>query len=241
MIMNKLAALIAEKTPIYPVTIPSTGKKTTFRPFFVKEEKILLMAQESHNDTEILLAIKDIIESCVEGVKNAQNLPLFDIEYLFVQLRAKSVGEVVEPILVCPDTGENIPLKVNLTEVTIINDKNHNNKIKIADDIMVKMKYPSISILEKRGSVIDYSNPSSFYDLIVDCIETIQTKDESIIAEELMREEIEEFVDSMTKEQFNLLLDFFITCPRLEHEVKYTPSDGKERTFVLSGLGDFFE
>ena len=241
MIMNKLASLIAEKTPIYPVTIPSTGKKTTFRPFFVKEEKILLMAQESHNDTEILLAIKDIIESCVDGIKDAENLPLFDIEYLFVQLRAKSVGEVVEPILVCPDTEENIPLKVNLTEVTIINDKNHNDKIKIADGIIVKMKYPSISILEKRGAVIDYSNPSSFYDLIVDCIETIQTKDESILSEELMREELEEFVDSMTKEQFNLLLDFFITSPRLEHEVEYTASDGEKRTFVLSGLGDFFE
>ena len=208
MIMSKLASLIAEKTPTYPVTIPSTGEKTTFRPFFVKEEKILLMAQESHNDTEILLAIKDIIESCVEGITEAQNYPLFDIEYLFVQLRAKSVGEVVEPILVCPDTEENIP---------------------------------SIKILEKRGAVIDYSNPASFYDLIVDCIELIQTKDETISSEEVPRSELEEFVDSMTKEQFNLLLDFFVTCPRLEHEVEYTASDGIKRTFVLSGLGDFFE
>ena len=239
--MSKLASLIAEKTPTYPVTIPSTGEKTTFRPFFVKEEKILLMAQESHNDTEILLAIKDIIESCVEGITEAQNYPLFDIEYLFVQLRAKSVGEVVEPILVCPDTEENIPLKVNLTEVTIINDKNHNDKIKITDNIIVKMKYPSIKILEKRGAVIDYSNPASFYDLIVDCIELIQTKDETISSEEVPRSELEEFVDSMTKEQFNLLLDFFITSPRLEHEVEYTASDGEKRTFVLSGLGDFFE
>ena len=186
--MSKLASLIAEKTPTYPVTIPSTGEKTTFRPFFVKEEKILLMAQESHNDTEILLAIKDIIESCVEGITEAQNYPLFDIEYLFVQLRAKSVGEVVEPILVCPDTEENIP----------------------------------------------------FYDLIVDCIELIQTKDETISSEEVPRSELEEFVDSMTKEQFNLLLDFFVTCPRLEHEVEYTASDGIKRTFVLSGLGDLF-
>jgi len=239
--MNKLASLISEKTPIYPIIIPSLGKKTTFRPFFVKEEKILLMAQESHSDTEILLAIKDIIESCVKDISHAENLPLFDIEYLFVQLRAKSVGEIVEPILVCPETGENIPLKVNLTEVTVINDKNHNNKIKIAEDIIVEMKYPSIKTLENRGSVIDYSNPSSFYDLIIDCIEFIQTKQEKIAANELSREEIEEFVDSMTKDQFNLLLDFFITSPRLEHEVEYTTTDGVKRKFVLSGLGDFFE
>ena len=239
--MNNLVSLIAEKTPTYPVTIPSTGKNTTFRPFLVKEEKILLMAQESNNDFEILQAIKDIVESCVEGIEKAENYPLFDVEYLFIQLRAKSVGEIVEPILVCPETEENIPLKINLTEVNITENKDHKNTIQIADNIIVKMRYPSIKILQQRGENIDYTNPSSFYDLIADCVDSIQTKEENISATDISKEELEEFIDCMTKEQFNLLLNFFITSPRLEYEGKYVTSDGKERTYVLSGLGDFFE
>jgi|3_EtaG_2_1085321.scaffolds.fasta_scaffold115864_1 hypothetical protein len=239
--MNNLVSLIAEKTPTYPVTIPSTGKNTIFRPFLVKEEKILLMAQESNNDFEILQAIKDIVESCVEGIEKAENYPLFDVEYLFIQLRAKSVGEVVEPVLVCPETEENIPLKINLTEVDITENKDHKNTIQIADNIIVKMRYPSIKILQQRGENIDYTNPSSFYDLIADCVDSIQTKEENISVTDISKEELEEFIDCMTKEQFNLLLNFFITSPRLEYEGKYVTSDGKERTYVLSGLGDFFE
>ena len=239
--MNNLVSLIAEKTPTYPVTIPSTGKNTTFRPFLVKEEKILLMAQESNNDFEILQAIKDIVESCVEGIEKAENYPLFDVEYLFIQLRAKSVGEIVEPVLVCPETEENIPLKINLTEVNITENKDHKNTIQIADNIIVKMRYPSIKILQQRGENIDYTNPSSFYDLIADCVDSIQTKEENISVTDISKEELEEFIDCMTKEQFNLLLNFFITSPRLEYEGKYVTSDGKERTYVLSGLGDFFE
>ena len=237
--MSTLSDLLIA-TQKYQVTIPSTQKKTAFRPFLVKEEKILLLAQEGNDPDNMVMALQSLVESCVDGIEDASSLPLFDIEYLFLKIRAKSVGEVVNPIIVCPETGEEIEISINLSEIDVKHTKEHKKKVKISDDLIIEMKYPSLGLLKERGTGIDYTSPSSFYDLIADCIGKIQTKEETIDAKQHTRDEIVSFVDNMTKEQFEKLLDFFITSPRVEHSVKYTASDGKEREVVLSGLSDFF-
>ena len=186
----------------------------------------------------MLTAIKQVIESCFKDITDAGNLPIFDIEYLFINLRAKSVGEVVSPIIVCPYTGEEVSLEVNLTSIEVIQDKTHAKKIQINEDLIINMKYPSINILS--GREIDYNDPLSFYDLIVDCVDTIITKDETIQVNELPKKEIQSFIDNMTKAQFDKLLEFFLTSPKLEHIVKYKTSDDVDREVVLSGLSDFF-
>ena len=150
------------------------------------------------------------------------------------------MGEVVTPIIVCPETEEEIEISINLSEIEVKKTDGHKNKIKINDELIIEMKYPTLSLLKERGTGIDYTSPSSFYDLIADCIEKIQTKKETLSINEYSRDEIVSFVDNMTKEQFEKLLDFFITSPRVEHIAKYTASDGKEREVVLSGLSDFF-
>ena len=238
--MTKLSSLLTEKTPKYELKIPSTGKIVTYRPFLVKEEKILLIAQESQSNEEILLAIRDIIESCVDGLSDVDNMPIFDIEYIFLRIRSKSVGEIVTPTIVCPETEESVDLEIDLLSVEPTKDENHKNKIKISNDILVKMRYPSLGLLRKRNSMLDINDSASFYDLIVDCIDEIHTEKEVIKSNEISKNEIESFVDAMNKSQFNDLLDFFLTSPRLEYTTKYTTKDGVERSITLSGLGDFF-
>lgn len=238
--MTRLSSLLLEKTPKYELKIPSSNRKVQYRPFLVKEEKILLIAQESKNNEEILLAIRNIIESCVEDVGNVDDMPIFDIEYIFLRIRSKSAGELVTPTIICPETKEQISLEINLLEVEPTKDKEHTDSIKISDNVIIKMKYPTLGLLRERNSIIDVSDSSSFYDLIVDCISEIHTKDEMILASETPKDEMESFVDSMNKTQFNMLLNFFLTSPRLEYVTKYTPSDGVERSITLSGLGDFF-
>ena len=239
--MNTLSNMLLEKTPKYEITIPSTKKKTTFRPFLVKEEKILLIAQETGSYKEILQAIEDVIESCVDGIENASSLPVFDVEYLFLRLRAKSVSEVATPTIQCPVTNENIELQINLTDIEPSSDKNHKKNIKIDDDIMVIMKYPTLKMMKNNENDTSYDNPESFYGLIVDCIDTIKTKEESIDVSSLPKSEVEDFIGNMNKFQFEKILDFFITSPQLKHAVKYTASDGVEREVVLQGLSDFLE
>lgn len=238
--MNKLSSLLQANIPKYEVTIPSTNKKTTFRPFLVKEEKVLLLAQESEDNSNMLVAIKNIIESCVDKIDSAGSLPLFDIEYLFLQIRAKSVGESIEPTIICPFTGENISITVLIPEIEITKSKKHTKKIKISNDIVLTMNYPSLDILSNRDKMLDYENPSSFYDVVIDCISSIQTKEEIIDVNTLEKEEISDFVDNMSKDQFEKIIDFFFTSPRVEHKVSYTTSDDVEREVVLSGLSDFF-
>jgi hypothetical protein len=228
-------------TPKYELTIPSTKEIIKFRPFLVKEEKILLLAQQSNNNATILTAIKTIIEDCTDGIQNAGELPLFDVEYIFLQLRAKSIGELIEPSIICPETDEKIDVQININDMQVLHNETHTKNIKIDNNIIIGMKYPSLNILQEKNHPIDSLDPISFYDLLVSCIENIQTPDENIsVADNISDEEISQFVDNLTKSQFETLLDFFITSPRLEYTVQYTTSDGQEREVVLSGLSDFF-
>lgn len=237
--MSSLSTLLKSSVPKYTIKQPSTKKPIDFRPFLVKEEKVLLQAQETGGgETSMLLAIKGVIESCFENISNAGTLPIFDIEYMFINLRAKSVGEVVNPTIICPYTEEEIPIVINLGDIKVNTHPKHTNKIDLTKNVLLEMTYPSINILAERD--IDYDDPLSFYDLIVDCIETIETEEETINAQELSRNDVQDFVDNMTKDQFDKVLEFFLTAPKLEHTVEYKTSDGETREVVLSGLADFF-
>jgi hypothetical protein len=239
--MNTLSTLLLEKTPKYEITVPSSNKKTSFRPFLVKEEKILLIAQETGSYKEMLQAIEQVIESCVDGIEDASSLPIFDIEYLFLRLRAKSVSEIATPTIQCPETNENIELQVNLVDIEPTLDERHKKNIKIDDDIVIDMKYPTLKMMRDNEDDASYDDPESFYGIIVDCIDTIKTKDDTINVSSLPRNEIEDFIGNMNKTQFEKILDFFITSPQLKHTAKYTTSDGVEREVVLRGISDFLE
>lgn len=238
--MNTLSQLLTGKIPKYEITIPSSGKKTTFRPFLIKEEKILLIAQELQSKREILNAIVTIIEECVDNITNVSDLPIYDIEYLFIKLRAKSISETLDISVMCPETKEKVNLNINIDDLEIVKPKNHTNKIKIDDTTLVKMNHPSINILKKYGDKLDITDQTTFYDIIVDCIESIQTNNEIIDCKNIDRKELQDFIDNLNKKQFNKIVDFFLTSPRLEKRMIYKTSDGKEREVVLSGLGDFF-
>ena len=238
--MNRLSDLLVSDIPKYEIIIPSSGVKKTFRPFLVKEEKVLLLAQQSEEDSGMIRAIKNIIESCVDDIEDVGSLPLFDVEYIFLQIRGKSVGEAIEPVIVCPFTDENIPVKVLIPDIKITTTEGHVKEIEISKEIILKMRYPTLDDLDKRDGVIDYEDPSAFYDLISDCIVSIQTKSELINSSNIPKQEILDFIDNMTKKQFEKILDFFLTSPKIEHKVLYTASDDIEREVVLSGLSDFF-
>lgn len=233
-----LVDLLKKSTPKYQTKVPSTGKTVWFRPFVVKEEKVLLMAQETATESEIYQAIVSTINNCYDGIPDASTIPLFDLEFLFIKLRAKSVLETVSPILECPETKENVRLRINLEDIKVKTFDTHTSELKISDDIRIKMKYPSISLFIENE--IDNMQLIDFYDLAVSCIDYIDTKDERIEASSTSRQELKEFVDGMTKVQFDQIIKFFATMPRIEHEVKYQTSDGIERTVILKGIKDFF-
>jgi hypothetical protein len=233
-----LVDLLKKTTPKYQTTIPSSGKKIWFRPFIVREEKMLLMAQETGKENEIFKAIVSIINECFDDIGDASKLPIFDLEYLFIKLRAKSVMEVVNPILECPETKQNLKLNINLEDIEVKKFENHSTRIKISDDLVLQMKYPSISLFIEHE--VENMQLMDFYDLAVSCIDYIETQDSRISADESSKQELREFVDNMTKVQFDELIKFFATMPKIEHEVKYKTNDGVERSVTIRGIKDFF-
>ena len=238
--MQCLSDLLLSEIPKYELTIPSSKKKVSFRPFLVKEEKVLLIAQQTGTYEDNIRAIKNVIESCVNDIDDIDSMPLFDVEYIFLQLRIKSIGSIVEPTIVCPETGESISIELDLTKIKATTNEKQTNKIKINDNVMITMKYPTIRTIENEEE-IDYNDPEKFYDLVVNCIERIDTNEETIDVEMLPKKELEDFLDNMNKKQFENILEFFLTSPKLYHEVKYTTSDGVERELVLQGISDFLE
>jgi hypothetical protein len=234
-----LVDMLKTTLPKYSETIPSTGKKIYYRPFLVKEEKTLLMAQEVGDEESVLLAIKEIIESCFPDIKDASKIPLFDLEYLFLKLRAKSVMEIANPILICPDTKEKVKLVINLNNIKVKTDKTHTTELQISNDIIIGMKYPSLSTLLEKN--LNSASLMDFYEMAINCIKFVQTKEEKIETDSLSKEEVKAFVDSMTKPQFDKIIEFFATMPRIEEEIEYKTSDGVTRKVLLKGIKDFFE
>jgi len=234
--MRDLLNSMKTSLPKYNLVQPSTGKLLVYRPFTVKEEKNLLMANQTGSYEDFLVTLADLIDNCFELDVDAKKLPLFDIEYFFLKLRSKSVGEIVEPTIVCPATREKIKLMLNIDSIEPITFPEHSNKIKIASDILVTMKYPSLENIIKRSS-----RKTDYFDLLMECIDTIQTKHELIDAKTASMVEIEEFINLLTTDQYKKLIEFFKTTPKLEKEIKYKTKDDVERIIILRGIRDFFQ
>ena len=231
-------------TPSYHLTLTSTGKEIKYRPFLVREEKLLVLALESEDTKQITEAIKTVIKSCIEtrGIK-VETLPTFDIEYLFLNIRGKSVGEEIEVNIICPDDGETtVPVKINVDEIEVKKFDGHDKKIKIDDSIMLEMKYPSLDQFIKNNFDFSAANDmDQAFDLISSCIDKIYTEDEVWSTTDVTKKEITEFLDQMNSLQFKKIENFFETMPKLSHKIKVTnPKTKVENEVVLEGLSSFF-
>ena len=231
-------------TPTYELELPSTGKKIKYRPFLVKEEKLLVLALETENTKDISTAIKAVLKSCIQtrGVK-VENLPTFDIEYLFLNIRGKSVGEDVDVNLIAPDDNvTEVPVTINIDDIKIQKSEDHNNKIKLDDALMMEMKYPSLDQFIKSN--FDFGDDVSMdqsFDLIASCIDKIYNEEEVWSTADCTKKEVREFLEQMNSMQFKEIEKFFETMPKLSHSVTFTnPKTKVESTVVLEGLSSFF-
>jgi len=234
-----IVEMLKEATPKYELTLPSTGEKKIFRPFLVKEEKILLMAKESSDELTVMRAVRDLIESCVD-IENTEHLPMFDIEYMYLQLRSKSIGEMLTPTYILPDSDEEFELEINIDDIKVEFDKKHKKEVKITNDIVCTMSYPTIAMLEEIQNS-DGGESIPLFNLIVHCIDEIATKEETLNKNTLSITELSEFVRNFTKDQYEKMVNFFATSPKLEYKDTIKTKDGKEREIVLKGLLDFFK
>ena len=231
-------------TPSYELELPSSGKKIKYRPFLVKEEKLLVLALESEDTKEISTAIKAVLKSCIQtrGVK-VEQLPTFDIEYLFLNIRGKSVGEDIELNLICPDDEETtVPVTISIDDIKIQKQKGHNKQVKLDDNLMMELKYPSLDQFIKNN--FDFGeNPGidQSFELIATCIDKIYNEEEVWATSDCTKKEIVDFLEQMNSKQFKEIEKFFTTMPKLSHEVDITnPNTKVKSTIVLEGLSSFF-
>ena len=232
-------------TPTYELELPSTGKKIKYRPFLVKEEKILLMALESEDMKQISNGIVQILNDCIltRGVK-VESLATFDIEYLFLNVRAKSVGETVEVNVTCPDDGETtVEMEIEIDSIKIQKNKDHKNIIKLDDKYSMKLRYPSFDQFIDNNFEVneDVSDVNKSLDMITSCIEMVYDEEESWSASDCSKKELVEFVDQLNSKQFKQIETFFTTMPKLSHTIVVeNPNTGVESEVVLEGLASFF-
>ena len=230
-------------TPTYELEVPSTDEKIKYRPFLVKEEKILLIAMESGEQESIVTAIKDIVTECTYGKVDLGSLPMFDVEYIFLQIRSKSVGEVSTLKLLCPDDKETyVNVDVDLSEVMVHVDKGHNPKIELTKEMGMIMTYPTIDSLTDLGAMD--INTSNMLDVIASCVLQIYDKkgEEVFDAKDQTKQELIEFVEQLNTKQFEEVQKFFDTMPKLKHIIEVeNPKTKVKSEIVLQGLNDFFE
>ena len=231
-------------TPTYELELPSTGQSINYRPFLVKEEKLLVLALETEDTKQITTAIKNVLKNCVltKGVKVDQ-LPTFDIEFLFLNIRGKAVGEEIEVNIICPDDEETqVPVTIDLDDIKIQKNDEHTNQIKLDKDLMMELKYPSLEQFIKNN--FDFNDANAMdqsFDLIATCIDKIYTADEVWAAADCTKKEIKEFLEQMNSSQFKEIETFFETMPKLSHTVKVTnPKTKVKSDVVLEGLASFF-
>ena len=234
-------------TPTYELELPSTGQIIKYRPFLVREEKLLVLALESEDNKQITTAIKNVIKSCIE-TKNikVESLPTFDIEYLFLNIRGKSVGEDIEVNIICPDDDiSTVSVTISIDDIKVEKNENHTNKIKVDEFIMMEMKYPSLDQFIKNNfdiSAAGANNIDQSFDLIISCIDKIYTEEEVWSSSDLTKKELNEFLDQMNSTQFKQIESFFETMPKLSHKLKVTnPNTQVESEVVLEGLSSFFD
>ena len=231
-------------TPTYELELPSTGQSINYRPFLVKEEKLLVLALETEDTKQITTAIKNVLKNCVltKGIKVDQ-LPTFDIEFLFLNIRGKSVGEEIEVNIVCPDDEETqVPVTINLDDIGVQKNDTHSNQIKLDKDLMMELKYPSLEQFIKNNFDFDDANAmDQSFDLIAACIDKIYTADEVWAVADCTKKEVKEFLEQMNSSQFKEIEKFFETMPKLSHTVKVTnPKTKVKSDVVLEGLASFF-
>ena len=230
-------------TSEYELELPSNGKTVKYRPFLVREEKILILALESANQKEITNAVKQVIKECVltKGIKIEQ-LPAFDIEYLFLNIRGKSVGESIDLLVTCGDDGETeVGVTVPIADIQVVKSEEHTKDIEIGDGWNVKMKYPSLSQFIETNFTESADTVEKSFQVIASCIDIVYNKDDMFAAADCTKKELKEWVESLTSQQFQKIEKFFETMPKLTHTLKVVnPKTRKENTVVLEGLTDFF-
>ena len=233
-------------TPTYELSLPSTGKKIKYRPFLVKEEKILILALETRDQNQITNAVKDVLKKCVitRGVK-IDDLPTFDIEYLFLNIRAKSIGEDINMIVTCPDDRKTeVDVTVYVDEIKVIKSKEHVKDITLDKDMTLRMKYPSLNqFIETNFDTEEESQTTvdKTFQLIADCMDTVYTKEDAWDSKDYSPNERLEFIEQLSSKQFKQVEKFFATMPKLSHTIEVTnPNTKKKSKIVLEGLADFF-
>ena len=233
-------------TPTYELVLPSSDRKIKYRPFLVKEEKVLIIALESQDQKQIANAVKSILSNCIltRGTK-VEKLSTFDIEYLFLNIRAKSIGEDINLVVTCPDDKKTeVPVTIYVDEIEVIKSKEHKKDITLDKDMTLRMKYPSLNqFIENNFDVED--NPqttvSKTFQLVADCMETVFTKEDAWDSNDYSPEERMQFIEQLSSKQFKEVEKFFATMPKLSHTIEVTnPNTKKKSSIVLEGLADFF-
>ena len=231
-------------TPTYELTLPSSNRKIKYRPFLVKEEKILILAMESQDSKAIARAVKDVISKCIlsKGIK-VEKLATFDIEYLFLNIRGKSVGEHIEVMVTCPDDGKTqVPMSINIDDIKVQKDKNHSPDIVLDDTYTLRMKYPSLNeFIKTNFDQVENMKVDDTFDLISSCIDQVYSDEETWSHQECTKKELSDFVESLNSSQFKMVEGFFTTMPKLSHIVKVTnPNTKVDNEIKLEGLQSFF-
>ena len=229
-------------TPTYELEIPSTDEKIKYRPFLVKEEKILMMAMESKTSSDITQAVKDIVSECTFNKVKIDDMPMFDVEYIFLNVRSKSVGEVSKLKLLCPDDGKTYAdVEVNLSEVKVQVGDDHTNKIDLGNGMGMIMKYPTIDSFKESG--IRDINPNNMLEVISTCILQIYEEEGKKVydTKDQTKKEVTDWIEQLNTKQFKDVQNFFDTMPKLKHEITIkNPKTKKESKIMLNGLNDFF-
>ena len=232
-------------TPTYELVLPSSGRKIKYRPFLVREEKILIMALESEDVKQITSAVVEILNGCIltKGTK-IEKMSTFDIEYLFLNVRSKSVGETIDVNIICPDDNKtSVEMNIDLDTIKIKKDRTHKDTIKIDDSLSMKMRYPSMDqfIESNFDSSTQGDDIKTTLDMIISCIDTIYTEEESWSGADSSKKELQEFIEQLNSKQFKAIENFFTTMPKLSHKVKVkNPNTGVESEVLLEGLAAFF-
>ena len=230
--------------PEYSLVVPSTDEEIKFRPFLVKEEKLLLIAQETSDEKALYNAIKNLIKNCCFEKIDIDKLPLFDVEYIFLQIRAKSVGEIAEIKVICPDDGETeVEVKVDLTEIQVHMDEKHNTKIELTDNIGIVMSYPNLAsiLLKKKVQDKEESASEQMFSMIQDCMLLIWKGEETFDAIDYTDKDKRDFLDSLNHNQFEKIQQFFETMPTVKHEVEVTnPKTQVLSKIEIEGMNSFF-
>jgi hypothetical protein len=234
-------ALPKLNTPTYELTIPSTNETISYRPYLVKEEKILLLALESQDERQMIRAIKDVIAACTDGAVDTSRIAMFDLEYIFTQLRAKSVGESVQLSVKCDHCEKNNDVEINLENVRLSNSKELNNTIELTDTIGVKMRYPSVDTVLQSRADENASAVDLIFSLLIECVDSIYSGEEIFDATSQSREELNEFLESLNSEQFSRIREFVENIPAAEIDASFKCLQcGEYNEKLLRGLANFF-